>query len=303
MTSPMSKPMDQKNQSRGNVQGSPRRAAPPTGTARTPAAGGRGQPNTGTARATGAPGAKNAAARPATRGNMTTSSRKPQGRKSGVGGWKPLDLAIIIGFMVVVGAIIWFGLAGAGGGTTTNNAAGAANAQSTVASNNPPPLAVNIGQAAPDFSLPGTDGQTYSLSQFKGKVVVLEFMAPWCPHCQDDAPIFNQVHEAYKDKNVQMLALNATGYGRNYENGDETPITMDDQVWFHDNFKMTYPLLFDKDVVIAQQYGISHFPTVFILNPAGVVVSTPPNPITFDGLSAELDKALQGKAAAGATGR
>jgi thiol-disulfide isomerase/thioredoxin len=291
----MSKPIDQRN--RGTTPGAARR--PATATRPAPPSGNR-QPATGTARATTG---KAGSARPTPRNAISTTSRKPQARK-GAGGWKPLDLALIFGFMVVVGVIIWFGLGGAGTGTPTNNAAGAANdAQSAASNSGPPPLAVNIGQAAPDFTLPATDGQTYSLSQFKGKVVLLEFMAPWCPHCQEDAPIFNQVHEAYKDKNVQLLAVNATGFGHNYENGDESPITMDDQTWFRDNFQVSYPRLFDKDVVVGRQYAISHFPTVFILDTNGVVVALPDNPVTFESLSAALDKALQGTASTGATGR
>jgi cytochrome c-type biogenesis protein len=239
---------------------------------------------------------------------MTTTSRKPQARKTGIGGWKPLDLAIIVGFMAVVGVVIWFGLGNAGTPAQSNIAGstgstGTTPSGQTDTSTGEPPLLVNIGQVAPDFTLPGTDGQTYSLSQFKGKVVLLEFMAPWCPHCQADAPIFNQIHEAYKDKNLQMLAVNATGFGRNYENGDQSPITLDDQVWFHDNFQVAYPLLFDKDVKLAQQYGISHYPTVFILDTTNTVVSTPPNPIAFDELKAALDQALGAAATAPSGGR
>ncbi len=234
---------------------------------------------------------------------MTTTSRKPVARKSAGRGWKPLDLAIIVGFMVVVGVVIWFGL-GSATNNANNSAAGATgNGQTDPSGQVATPVAIGIGQAAPDFSLPGTDGQTYSLGQFKGKVVLLEFMAPWCPHCQEDAPVFNQIHDAYKDKNLQMLAVNATGYGRNYENGDQSAITMDDQKWFHDNFSLTYPMLFDKDVAAGAQYGISHFPTVYILDPSGVVVATPPNPITFADLQTALDSALRGKAAAETTER
>ena len=47
---------------------------------------------------------------------------------------------------------------------------------------------VSIGDPAPDFTLPGIDGKTYKLNEQKGKVVVLEFIATWCPHCQNDAP-------------------------------------------------------------------------------------------------------------------
>src|SRR5205085_9235550 len=91
------------------------------------------------------------------------------------------------------------------------------------------------------------------LSSFRGKSpVFMEFMAPWCPHCQNDSVMFNQVYDDYvgKGKNLQMLGVSAHPYGRDYEdkNGDLntwTPTSMDDLNWFRATFHVKYPLLLD----------------------------------------------------------
>lgn len=149
------------------------------------------------------------------------------------------------------------------------------------------------GVPAPDFTLPATDGKTYSLSQFRGKVVLLEFMAPWCPHCQADAPILNEVYDAYKDKNIAFVGVNASPYGREYEQtGDERAITIDDQKWFAETYKLQYPLLFDKSLDQAVVYGVTSYPTIFILDTKGNIVAKPATPITADTIKAALDKGL-----------
>jgi peroxiredoxin len=168
-----------------------------------------------------------------------------------------------------------------------------------------------VGQSAPDFSLPAADGKTYSLSQFRGQVVVLEFFAPWCPHCQADAPMFNELYDAYKDRGVQFLAVSATPYGRNYSQTNRDPITMDDVKWFQDTYGVKFPMLFDKDVRAADQYGIAFYPTVYIVDRNGNVASIPTGDytvgpdgkpqskreaaITKDELAAEIDRVVQAK--------
>jgi peroxiredoxin len=164
------------------------------------------------------------------------------------------------------------------------------------------------GQLAPDFTLPGNDGKTYTLSDFRGKKpVLLEFMAPWCPHCQKDSTILNQVYNMYKDTNLQMLGVSAHPYGRDWEDKvsenqytaplTSKPISMDDLNWFRDTFHVPYPLLLDKQVKAADQYGIAYFPTIYILDKDGKVASMiqseQGNPITTERIQGELDKVVK----------
>ncbi|HUP28132.1 MAG TPA: TlpA family protein disulfide reductase, partial [Chloroflexia bacterium] len=196
---------------------------------------------------------------------------------------RPLDIALTLGLLAVVGFIIW-------GGLNPNTG--------TVASvpqlNNTTP--VSQGNGAPDFTLPGTDSKTYSLSDYKGKVVMIEFMAPWCPHCQADAPEFNKLYETYKDKGVQMLGVSATAYGKDYNQTNKPPITMEDMVWFKDTFKVPYPMLLDKELKAANAYGIEYYPTAYIIDKNGNVfgqyTADVDKPMNAETLSPELDKAL-----------
>jgi peroxiredoxin len=203
---------------------------------------------------------------------------------------RPLDLGLVALGLVVVMLIVW-----------------------SMLGNSNMPVPLKPGTVAPDFSLPAPDGKTYSLSQYKGKVVMLELFAPWCPHCQADAPIFNEVYEKYKDKGVQVIAVSASPYGHTYEedlaaNKNPAPISMDDVTWFRDTYKVTFPILFDKDIKVGGAYGLAFYPTVYIIDKEGKIVSEPAGNFTVengkpvsqreeslsvDFLSRELDKLLK----------
>jgi peroxiredoxin len=233
---------------------------------------------------------------------------------------RPLDLALITIGILVVGVLIWFGLGGFGGSPTANNSSSglgsspgsapgevgallpvSATLEAIYSTYNVTP--VPAGQAAPGFSLPAVDGNTYSLSDFKGKVVVLEFMAPWCPHCQEDAPIFNEIHQKYQGQDVQLLAVSASPFGRNYSETNSDLITMDDLSWFRDSFQVQIPMLFDPHVKTASAYGVTRFPTVFVVDKNGNLVTQLENPPTVEKVSAAVDQVLQGGGAAPAAGQ
>ena len=137
------------------------------------------------------------------------------------------------------------------------------------------------------------DGKTYTLSQFKGKTVVLEFFATWCPHCQNDAPMMNKLNADYKDKGVVLLGVNGSQFGHKYETDKDTsPVTLDDIKWFRDSFTVTFPLLFDPNVTAGLNYGIKGYPTVFMVDKNGVLAGQPPYPFAYTDLTAALDKVL-----------
>lgn len=230
------------------------------------------------------------AGRPATTSVRSSAQRRPVQKKGGFR-MRPVD-AIITGVAVVVIALIvgalWLS-------ANPPGQAGSAETTHLLAS----------GTQAPDFSLPGTDGKTYTLSQFKGKPVVLEFMAPWCPHCQEDSVVFNKAYNDYKDKGIVMLGINASPYGKDYSRDVTPPITMDDQKWFAQNFGVPYPLLYDAptgtadspDLAQRQAYGIDYFPTVYFIDKEGKVANTmladQDNPITYERTANEIEKILK----------
>ncbi len=210
-------------------------------------------------------------------------------------GIRPLDIGLVVVGLLGTAAIIWLLLgntqptAAPGVAAGVSSTMGPAGATGTALPEIDPLI---VGQPAPDFTLPATDGQTYSLSQFKGKAVLLEFMAPWCPHCQDDSVLLNQIYTANKDKNFQMLSVSATPIGRDHQ----SPITMEDMTWFRDTYKVPFPLLFDQTSTVGHyHYGVQGFPTIYTLNPQGVIAGAPQNPLTLEGLQAAVNIALAAK--------
>ena len=104
-----------------------------------------------------------------------------------------------------------------------------------------------------------------SLDSLAGKPVVVSFFAPWCPHCQDEAPRLNEIHAQYGDR-VHIVSISATPYGKDYP-ADRSQISLDDLTWFQEEYDVTYPLLFDpKFIEVASAYQISSFPTTYLLD-------------------------------------
>lgn len=115
------------------------------------------------------------------------------------------------------------------------------------------------GTPAPDFSVRGFRGNTSSLGSHKGKVLVLDFWASWCPPCRESMPHLQRLHEKYKDKPVVFL-------GMNVENaGDSSALQ-----FIKDN-SITYPMFTATNTVKAR-YKAEHFPTFYIVSPDGKVV-------------------------------
>ena len=129
---------------------------------------------------------------------------------------------------------------------------------------------LEVGSTAPGFSLQDTEGETISLESLEGKPVLIAFFAPWCPHCQDEAPRLSQIHAEYGDR-VHIVSISATPYGKDYGQtksriAPHPRITIDDLKWFEEEFGVTYPLLFDPSLQVATAYNISSFPTTYVLD-------------------------------------
>lgn len=132
------------------------------------------------------------------------------------------------------------------------------------------PKALEVGSTVPGFSLEDSEGETISLESLQGKPVVIAFFAPWCPHCQDEAPRLTQIHAQYGDR-VHIVSISATPYGKDYGKAKSRiaphpSITIDDLKWFKEEFGVTYPLLFDPSIKVGTAYQISSFPTTYFLD-------------------------------------
>ena len=115
-----------------------------------------------------------------------------------------------------------------------------------------------LGQPAPDFELQNLEGQTVSLSDFRGKTVLLNFWATWCPPCRGEMPYLQQVHEEWSDSGVVLLAVDV----------GESPATVRQ---FMQDDNLSLPVLLDTRGSVAARYDIPGYPTTFFIDTDGVI--------------------------------
>jgi peroxiredoxin len=118
-------------------------------------------------------------------------------------------------------------------------------------------FAVKIGDDAPPFSLPNEKGKTVSLSDFKGKYVVLEFWGTWCGYCVKDIPPMKEYYKKYNSK-VEFVSIAC----RDSESRWKAAI---------EKYRMNWVNLLNEDEKLPTTYGIEGYPTKIIINPEGVI--------------------------------
>ena len=116
-----------------------------------------------------------------------------------------------------------------------------------------PPLASG---SAPDFSLTTFDGQTYKLSELKGKAVVVNFWASWCIPCREEAPAFQRAWENYRERGLLILGVDYVD-------------TETDAKKFIAEFRQTYPNGADLGTRISQAFRISGVPETYFIDRNG----------------------------------
>lgn len=110
---------------------------------------------------------------------------------------------------------------------------------------------------APDFMLEDLDGNSVKLSDYRGKIVILNFWAVWCKYCKIEMPDLNELNsELEKEGDTVILTVDV----------QETEDTVSEYLTSNN---ISLKVLMDKDGAVAQQYGISGYPTTFILNMDG----------------------------------
>jgi len=110
---------------------------------------------------------------------------------------------------------------------------------------------------APDFTLPDLEGNSLTLSDFRGKVIILNFWATWCPPCRKEIPDFVELYEKYKDEGLLII-------GVNLDKGDSRAVKQ-----FSKNYKINYPIVLGN-VNVTQDYGgIRGIPTTFVIDRKG----------------------------------
>lgn len=126
--------------------------------------------------------------------------------------------------------------------------------------------AATVGAAAPDFTLKATDGKAHTLSSYKGKIVVLEWVNPNCPFVKRHTKEKTMATLSGKYGEVVWLAINSTDAGH----GDYLKPDVLGK-WAADN-GITYPVLEDADGTVGQSYGARTTPHMFVIGADGKVL-------------------------------
>ena len=126
---------------------------------------------------------------------------------------------------------------------------------------------ITVGQPAPDFSLPDLNGETVTLSDLKGKTVVLEWFNPGCPfvkYAHDDGPLDTLAAKHTSSPEVVWLAINSSAEGKQGHGLEVNKVAAAE-------WEMSHPILLDASGDVGHRYGAKTTPQMFIIDASGKV--------------------------------
>lgn len=133
-----------------------------------------------------------------------------------------------------------------------------------------PPIGTEIGWQAPNFRLQSLSGEQVSSNDFRGKIVIVNFWASWCPFCVQEMPDFEKVSKELGDKIVIVGINRGETVEKQKEFLNSLPV------------KITYRLLFDTSDEVAKTYNVRVMPTTYFLNENGVIAQKKLGAMTFE---------------------
>ena len=138
-----------------------------------------------------------------------------------------------------------------------------------------------VGHPAPNFSLallrPQSEKSGLSLSNFKGKAVVLNFWASWCDPCKEELPLLESTWKQLQARGKDVVFL-----GIDFQESNNEAIS------FLQRYGITYPTVLDANGSVASKYGITSLPQTIFINRNGLVMSRVPRQLTAQALSSNL---------------
>ncbi|MHA2428085.1 MAG: TlpA family protein disulfide reductase [Candidatus Hermodarchaeia archaeon] len=132
---------------------------------------------------------------------------------------------------------------------------------------------------APDFTLYTFDGEKITLSELRGKVVIINFWASWCPPCKEEAPYLEEMWRKYKDQGVVFLGVDYV---------DTEP----EALAYIEEFDITYPNGPDLRTEISQAYRIKGVPETFFVAKDSTLKGVKIGPLTPPELENRIEELL-----------
>ncbi len=146
-----------------------------------------------------------------------------------------------------------------------------------------------VAAAAPDFTLKDLDGKDVSLSQFKGKVVLINFWATWCEPCYIEIPWLIEMQQKYGDKGFTVLGVSMDEEGKS----EVAPFVAKER--FNVNgqkLPMSYPILLGNDAMADKFGGLLGYPTSILVSRDGKVIKRITGLISYEEISTAIESQL-----------
>jgi cytochrome c-type biogenesis protein len=134
-----------------------------------------------------------------------------------------------------------------------------------------------------DFTLTDGQGNEVSISDYKGKVVFVNFWGTWCEYCVKEMPLLQETYEAYKD-DIEILAINVQTIPREK--------SVEEVLEWVDELGLTFPILFDMDGSVSNEYYITAFPTTYVVDREGYFLGYIPGAIDEEMMKQIIDEIL-----------
>ena len=154
----------------------------------------------------------------------------------------------------------------------------------------PPAVGLRIGDAAPEFTVPGDDGSTYQLTDLsgrpirladlRGKAVWLNFFTTWCPPCQAEVPILRDVAARYRDRGLELVAISVQ---------ETSPA---DVAAYAARYQLGYTIGFDGSGKVFREYKGYGLPTQVFIDPNGVIANVIGAPLDAASAAAQIERIL-----------
>lgn len=121
-------------------------------------------------------------------------------------------------------------------------------------------VGIDQGEAAPNFELVDMYGEPVHLSDFRGKKILLNFWATWCPPCRAEMPHMQSIYEDYKDE-VVILGVNLT----------TTEASREDVGTFIEKYGLNFPIILDEQGEVTKTFRVIAYPTTYAIDRDGVI--------------------------------
>jgi peroxiredoxin len=124
-------------------------------------------------------------------------------------------------------------------------------------------------RGADDFTLPLADGKRFRLSEQRGKVVLVNFWATWCPPCKEEMPAMERLYQRHKDRGFVLVAISL--------DSDSALVRP-----FVSQHKFTFPVALDPKLSVANAYGVRALPSSFVVDRSGNLAGLAIGPRAWD---------------------